>query len=960
MNTVKKKISFKDVVHRVQKLSTVRIEWKQFTTEEKIDFLKALADPSCQNLIEKHEVNNICSNDEKYVRECLKVSLENELNFWSLFEYIEQTINKNKLIIVNDTKNSLKFLYNETLITLIEKENLEILSEILSRLHQKKTTNENSQFYVDIHNGITQTNSKIFITTCRKDHIDLIRILVNHGCRLSSSHIESETKVQSFYNKYLQLPKIFPSNDSTIEQNPDIFEGEDEVSDLHLLRMMAKPSYILACYEHVVHKTFPEGDLSEDEGHKCTGYDMRSLHTLGVLHSQMPINYCTCHHEDCENREISHIILNENIHYCPDNPNFNPSLNCRTHLECNDPIFRCFDLAKLAIEHAEHIPEYREEYEEISNQCRQLSVHLLAQCTSTEEVKTLLKESAGSTKYFRFAKDMEYPRLRLAIEHNHMEFAGHMFCQQMLRKQWHGTIEWQGSSFTFRILHILLQVILAPIYVSIFLFLEIRKSIRLLNNTNGTDLNEQPPTSRNILISKVKKKINGLKQNLNIPLNRLLIFTGYYFIFVVMVLTTILEKEEEIANPCSVEFRGGYFFLTIYVISMFWDDIQTLKHLKSLRTYFKFWRVFDLILHIFLIIALTCKLLRTVAYPFNSLVECVNENLNISDVSSNCINVPSNCNDENISEYYFTTHHNCYICSKITETSCEMFCSTRQILDDWEGIFLAIATTQSIIRWIYWLQLSERIGPLVINISRVIMDIFSVAGSYVLIALAFTFGLVFVLAYENYYKELKKNDVNGTIPYHVYATSFKEILIILAWSVLDPGSKSEELNIKHYSSRSNIAGILVMLYQIMIIIVLLNLLIAVMNATVQKCQDRKQLYWKFTRTSIWIEYFDRVSGIPTPFSILNLFRYMVHGIVQLIKVCRKNKSNNISMNESGLSAQSKICDSVNWDDRKKHANLMLKLIQRYNVQFQKGKDDMNENFQRDFMLRLNSVLTSQN
>ena len=66
------------------------------------------------------------------------------------------------------------------------------------------------------------------------------------------------------------------------------------------------------------------------------------------------------------------------------------------------------------------------------------------------------------------------------------------------------------------------------------------------------------------------------------------------------------------------------------------------------------------------------------------------------------------------------------------------------------------------------------------------------------------------------------------------------------------------------------------------------------------------------------------------------------------------------MNESGLSAQSKICDSVNWDDRKKHANLMLKLIQRYNVQFQKGKDDMNENFQRDFMLRLNSVLTSQN
>ena len=86
--------------------------------------------------------------------------------------------------------------------------------------------------------------------------------------------------------------------------------------------------------------------------------------------------------------------------------------------------YRCFDLAKLASEYADRIPEYREEYEEIAQQCRKLSVELLDQCIETSEVQLILQESTGANKYFRHSSYMKYPRLRLAIEHNHKEFVG--------------------------------------------------------------------------------------------------------------------------------------------------------------------------------------------------------------------------------------------------------------------------------------------------------------------------------------------------------------------------------------------------------------------------------------------------------------------------------------------------------------------------------------------------------
>ena len=62
-----------------------------------------------------------------------------------------------------------------------------------------------------------------------------------------------------------------------------------------------------------------------------------------------------------------------------------------------------------------------------------------------------------------------------------------------------------------------------------------------------------------------------------------------------------------------------------------------------------------------------------------------------------------------------------------------------------------MGATQCIVRFIYWFQLNEKIGPIVMNISRVFLDIMSFTSIYTLIVSAFTSGLVFVLTSDHFY-----------------------------------------------------------------------------------------------------------------------------------------------------------------------------------------------------------------
>ena len=181
-------------------------------------------------------------------------------------------------------------------------------------------------------------------------------------------------------------------------------------------------------------------------------------------------------------------------------------------------------------------------------------------------------------------------------------------------------------------------------------------------------------------------------------------------------------------------------------------------------------------------------------------------------------------------------------------------------------------------------------------------------------------------------------------------------MYILFWKILDPGSEQiEDLNIDQESIRGITATVLFVLYQLMIVIVILNLLIALMNATIQKVNDHKQLYWKFVRTSIWLEYFDDLNDLPIPFSILNMPIGLHNIIVYIIKIFQvkyKNGNGPISRSNSMNLSKNDICifNESQMYNRKKHTKLMLELLQRYNWDLQAEKANLKrDNFRRQSM-----------
>ena len=157
---------------------------------------------------------------------------------------------------------------------------------------------------------------------------------------------------------------------------------------------------------------------------------------LAALKKFSEISDCTCNlkkHKDIDEEngdgnktESIDMERSCKIHH---NHFLNPDVNCYNlnHIECNDPIFRFFEYAKLADRKAKTNLDYQKEYEKIAKHCRELSADLLTKCNKTSEIEQVLDEVSGSSNYFRYYHEMKYPRLRLSLEQHHDNFIGHIY-----------------------------------------------------------------------------------------------------------------------------------------------------------------------------------------------------------------------------------------------------------------------------------------------------------------------------------------------------------------------------------------------------------------------------------------------------------------------------------------------------------------------------------------------------
>ncbi|XP_048454270.1 short transient receptor potential channel 4-like [Rhincodon typus] len=186
-----------------------------------------------------------------------------------------------------------------------------------------------------------------------------------------------------------------------------------------------------------------------------------------------------------------------------------------------------------------------------------------------------------------------------------------------------------------------------------------------------------------------------------------------------------------------------------------------------------------------------------------------------------------------------------------------------------EALF-AIANIFSSLRLISLFTANSHLGPLQISLGRMLLDILKFLFIYCLVLLAFANGLNQLYFYYETNAAEEPNNCKGIRcekQNNAFSTLF-ETLQSLFWSIFGL-INLYVTNVKARHEFTEFVGATMFgTYNVISLVVLLNMLIAMMNNSYQLIADHADIEWKFARTKLWMSYFEEGGTLPTPFNII--------------------------------------------------------------------------------------------
>ncbi|KAF6106870.1 transient receptor potential cation channel subfamily C member 6 [Phyllostomus discolor] len=286
-----------------------------------------------------------------------------------------------------------------------------------------------------------------------------------------------------------------------------------------------------------------------------------------------------------------------------------------------------------------------------------------------------------------------------------------------------------------------------------------------------------------------------------------------------------------------------------------------------------------------------------------------------------------------------------------------------------EGLY-AIAVVLSFSRIAYILPANESFGPLQISLGRTVKDIFKFMVIFIMVFVAFMIGMFNLYSY---YIGAKQNEAFTTVE-----ESFKTLF----WAIFGLSEvKSVVINCNH-KFIENIGYVLYGVYNVTMVIVLLNMLIAMINSSFQEIEGDADVEWKFARAKLWFSYFEEGRTLPVPFNLVpspkslfylilklkkwtsELFRGHKKGFQEDAEMNKRNEEKKFGIlgsqedlsklsfdrKQLGHSKQSSIRSSEDFqlnsfnNPPRQYQKIMKRLIKRYvlKAQMDKESDEVNE------------------
>uniref|UniRef100_A0A8D2NPA1 Transient receptor potential cation channel subfamily C member 3 n=1 Tax=Zosterops lateralis melanops TaxID=1220523 RepID=A0A8D2NPA1_ZOSLA len=384
---------------------------------------------------------------------------------------------------------------------------------------------------------------------------------------------------------------------------------------------------------------------------------------------------------------------------------------------------------------------------------------------------------------------------------------------------------------------------------------------------------------------------------------------------------TVTDYPKQIFRVKTTQFTWTEMLIMVWVLGMMWSECKELW-LEGPREYIlQLWNVLDFGMLSIFIAAFTARLLAFLqATKAQQYVDNYIEENDLSDVT-----LPPEIE-------YFTYARDKWLPSD------------PQIIS--EGLY-AIAVVLSFSRIAYILPANESFGPLQISLGRTVKDIFKFMVLFIMVFLAFMIGM-FIL--YSYYLGAKLNPAFTTVE-----ESFKTLF----WSIFGLSEVTSVVLKYDHKFIENIGYVLYGIYNVTMVVVLLNMLIAMINSSYQEIEDDSDVEWKFARSKLWLSYFDDGKTLPPPFSLVpspKSFFYFIMRIIKFSKCRRRRLQKDIEMgmgnSKSRLNlftqSNSRVFESHSFNSilnqPTRYQQIMKRLIKRYvlKAQVDKENDEVNE------------------
>lgn len=374
----------------------------------------------------------------------------------------------------------------------------------------------------------------------------------------------------------------------------------------------------------------------------------------------------------------------------------------------------------------------------------------------------------------------------------------------------------------------------------------------------------------------------------SIPVNKMLTHIAAYFAFLVIIfLESNMSKKEMKRGPPN---SGLEPVIVVFVVAIMWSSFRMCMIKGPARHFNKMWNWYDLINYLLYVLTFIFWIFAAV------------------DVQQN--------GQADLERKYW--HHLDYTLIA-------------------EGSF-AIAVVMSFFRMMKLLRLNYIIGPLQICMGKMSADIAKYFTIFTIIILAFTCG---TCRLYHYYDGMVQTDKTTGIQ-KTQSSSFVNFAAALKtyfWAMFCmsdlasaavvietlPGESDNTFIVNNHEFTEAVGYIAFALFEVLIVIILLNMLIATMSSTFQRVLDNLDIEYAFGKTEFYLEYMAQTT-LPPPLNLIPTAKGL-GAVIDWLQVLTKsppNKRARFTVTNCCF-IESDIDDQLTRD----FPILMSQLIQRY-------------------------------